>query len=294
MMIIPQISRIPAIRDGQVWPHHLTIMYKDITAENLKVKERMLQSGEIKARINIKKTSKKEKTVSEAEEYQAYNNLIFKVKHFMDNTDQKWTHPPQGAFDSIKDIIQGKEGIINNLLLGKRVNFVARTVISPDVSLKYGQIRVPKIWASILTRPIRIFKANLESMTLLYDEGRITHITPGSGKYQGSRIQITEKTKKIYTPKIGDVVERWLQNGDNVLFNRQPTIQKEGMMGYEVVLGEGQTLGLHFGTLVHHNADMDGDESQIHQMQAVDAVIEALQVANSRQCITNAQSNRGM
>jgi DNA-directed RNA polymerase beta' subunit len=299
MMVIPQISRVPAIRDGQVWPHHLTIMLKDIVAENLKIIERMAQNEEKTCSTKnndtkAKKSTKKNKTLTEADEFQAYNNLIFKVKHFMDNSDKKWTHPPQGAFESIKDIVQGKEGLINALLLGKRVNFVARTVISPDPSLKFGQVRVPRIWESVLTQPVKVFKENLPSILLLWKQGHITHITPGSGPFQGSKIQVTETTKPKYTPQVGDVVERYARNGDVVLFNRQPTIQKEGMMGYEVVLGEGQTIGLHMAACHPHNADMDGDESQVHMLQAIDAIVEAMQIANTRQCITNPQSNKAM
>lgn len=286
MMVIPQISRLPTIRDGEIWPHHLSIMLKDIVAENLK-----LQKGKEEQKSNKKI---KKKAISENDEYDAYNSLIFKVKHFMDNSDKKWTHQPQGVFDSIKDIIQGKEGIINSLLLGKRVNFVGRTVISPDPSLKFGQVRVPKIWESVLTTKVKVFKENKGQILEWYEQGRITHITPGKGPWQGSRIQITEKTKARYTPDIGDEVERFCKNGDVVLFNRQPTIQKEGMMGYEVVLGEGQTIGLHMAACHPHNADMDGDESQIHMLQAIDAIIEAMQVANTRNCIVNAQSNRAM
>ena len=271
--VIPPISRVPSIREGTIWPHHLTIMYKDIAADNIKI-------------IGAAGTRP-----SEAEKVEAYSQLIFHVRHFMDNSDQKYMHMSSKPFESIKDLIQGKEGIITNLLLGKRVNFVGRTVISPDPSLKFGQVRVPRIWESILTIPVKIFKENLSSMLILWKEGRITHYTPGSGDLQGSRINIDERTRSLYQPKIGDTVERWCKNGDVVLFNRQPTIQKEAMMGYEIVLGEGNTIGLNLAAYHPHNADMDGDESPVHMLQALDAIVDTLQIANSIQCLSHAQTD---
>ena len=66
---------------------------------------------------------------------------------------------------------------------------------------------------------------------------------------------------KEHNLKIGDAVDRWLQDGDYLIFNRQPTLHKQGMMGYEVVLGDQLTIGLHLSVTPAHNADFDKDFS---------------------------------
>jgi len=162
----------------------------------------------------------------------------------------------------------------------------------PDPNLKFGQIKIPKKMAPILTQKETINQYNQEAMNKLLQEGKITHITPVGGKFKGRRIIVNETHKNEYQLQIGDKVDRWLQNGDYVLFNRQPTLHKFGMMGYEVVLGDELTIGLHLSYTTPTNADFDGDEGNIHALQSADAVAEAMTIMNVKECIMNHQLNK--
>lgn len=362
LYVIPTISRPPAIRDGQVIQHDLTMMYDDIVKNNNLLKEKMKNNSTYEKRLSdidtekrryeryIRSTPEEQKAIrgriedqlrilsgperinlqnelsgytnpqvtinklndqynkitqersqenihsstKEKTEDQLYDELYTKIQHLMNNTDGTYTKNGNKQYKGIKELINGKEELVRGLLMGKRVNFAARTVLSPDPSLKLGQIRIPKIWESILTVPVRIFNSNLEYVRELYDARRIGFITKSEGPDAGVRRAITDKNFRDITPESRDVVERYMENGDIVIFNRQPTIQKESEMGYEVVLSEEKTIGLHPSVCKAHNADNDGDEGNVHQMQTIAAIVETHRLINVKQCIMNGQSNRNM
>lgn len=232
--VIPPNTRPPAIRDGVIWPNPITTMYIEIIKINT-----ALADPKLKEKDRVDKMT----------------DLFFHIEHLIDNTDGKYAPQQNKAFESIKQLVQGKEAIIRGLLMGKRVNFSARTVLSPDPNVKFGQIRIPKAMASTLTQNVTINQYNLGSMTKLLRDGRITHITPGSGTLKGRRIQVNDTQRKEYALQLGDKVDRWLQNGDYLLFNRQPTLHRYGMIGVEVVLGDQLTIGLHMSYTTPLNAD---------------------------------------
>lgn len=232
--VIPPIARPPSVRDGVIWPNPITTLYLEIIKLN-----NALMDPKLTERDRTEKLA----------------DLFFHIEHLIDNTDGKYAPQQNRAFESIKQLIQGKEAIIRGLLMGKRVNYSARTVLSPDPNLKFGQIRIPRIMASVLTQNVTIAAFNREAMTKLLREGRITHITPGSGPLKGRRIQVKEEQRKEYVLQIGDKVDRWLQDGDRVLWNRQPTLHKYSMMAYEVVLSDELTIGLHMSYTTPANAD---------------------------------------
>ncbi len=139
--------------------------------------------------------------------------------------------------------------------MGKRVNYSGRTVLGPDPTLKFGQIRLPRAWAPFLTQHEIVTAENIEKLSWLFKNGRIANIIPKKGKLADKIIKVTEKIIKENSLSLGDEVDRWLEDGDWVIFNRQPTLQKQGIMGYEVVLGDPLTIGLHLGYTRQHNAD---------------------------------------
>ena len=233
LAVIPLCARAPVIQDGAVWKDDLTVMYQDI--------------------VRINNELAKELKESEREKY--IDNLIFSIEHMINNADQKYRQLKRKPYQSLQDRIQGKEALIRDALMGKRVNFSARTVIGPDPTLKFGQIRIPRVMAPYLTQHEIITPENITKMTYLLKTGKVTYLTPFGGRMAGRRVKVTEKLQKEHTLVLGDEVDRWLSNGDYVVFNRQPTLHKQGMMGYEVVLGDTLTTGLHLGYTKQHNAD---------------------------------------
>lgn len=257
---------------------------------DLKIKQLESQKNKlITEHQNISNINSKNKTQEDL-----YIEEYTKIQHLMNNSDGTWTKNGNKQYKGIKEAINGKEELIRGLIMGRRVNFAARTVLSPDPSLNFGQIRVPKIWAPILTIPMKVFKANLEFAQELYNQKKVGFMRKKDGVDAGIRIAITANNINKYKVEVGDIIERHMENGDNIIFNRQPTIQKESMMGYEVVLGEENTIGVHPSVAKAHNADNDGDEGNVHQMQTTAAMVELHRLFNSKECIMNAQSNRAM
>lgn len=275
--VIPPVARQPSIRDGHAYANPLSGLYIDIIKQN-----NILKDPNVKEDIRAKARSK----------------LFFYIEHLIDNTDGKYAPQKNKLFDSIKELIQGKEALIRGLLMGKRVDYSARTVAGPDPTLKFGQVRVPRVMAQVLTQPVIVNPINQEAMQKLLnpanpkEPSHITHITPGTGPLKGIRMMVNDRVRNNWRLNIGDRVERWLQNGDYLNVNRQPTLHKQSMMGYEVILGDQLTIGLGLWYTTPLNADFDGDELNLHAPQAPDARAEVANLTNVKECIMNPQTNR--
>ena len=266
--VIPLCARAPVVIDGMIKADHITEVYQQIVSLNLKL---------VTAKLEEKGGLVRE--------------MFRKIKGVMDNSDKKTTLRQNKPVLSILERIQGKDALIRDSLMGKRVNYSARTVIGPDPSLKFGQIRVPRVMAPFLTQPETVTPENIGKLTNLLRTGKITHITPVGGRLAEKRFQVNEKHRKEHQLFLGDKVDRWLENGDFVVADRQPTLHKQGIMGYEVVLGDSLTIGLHLGYTPQHNADFDGDEMTIHAPQSEDARREVAGLMAATCNIMNAQTN---
>lgn len=268
--VIPPCDRQDVIQDGQKRPDQLTVMYKNIVILNNEL-------------INA---------VKEDERSFKYNELINAISHFIDNTDGYFQNGPRSEFQSIKQRMNGKDGLIRQNSMGKRVNMSARTVISPDPSLKFTQIRIPEVMAPFLTRQVKITEFNRGRMTSLLRAGRVSMLIQVSGPKAGQLQRVDDWLRQNYEPQIGDTLERWLQDGDFILANRQPTLHKQSMVGYEVVLGKPLSIGLDLLVTSQHNADFDGDEMALHFPQTEEAIAEVRELMSEARCLMNSQSNK--
>ena len=271
--VIPICARAPVIQDGLVLKDDLTSMYLDIVRYN----QEMIRED-----------------LSESDREKIVKGLIFSIEHMFDNADSRYRQGKMKPYQDLKGRVQGKEAIIRNLIQGKRVNYSARTVLGPEPNVKFGQIRIPRIWAPYLTYPEIVSSTNIGRLSRLFRAGKITHITPAQGKYSGRRLKVDARIRTEQNLTLGDVVDRWLQNGDYVAFNRQPTLHKQGIMGYEVVLGDALTIGLHLSYTPPHNADFDGDEGTVHMPQSRDSLLEVALIMGVKHCIMNAQNNKNI
>ena len=178
----------------------------------------------------------------------------------------------------IDSLITGKEALIRNMMMAKRGDFCGRAVISPDDSIRLGEVVIPEYMARKLTPKIKVTTDNIEYLRKLMLKNRITHVTPrlGSGRSPWSYSESsTNKTTEI---EIGDEVERWLQTGDMILAGRQPTIHKYNVMAYKaVVIGNRSTIGLFLAVTRAINGDFDGDEMSLFLPQSREAVREAFE-----------------
>ncbi|OUJ18935.1 DNA-directed RNA polymerase subunit A' [Methanonatronarchaeum thermophilum] len=174
--------------------------------------------------------------------------------------------------------LKGKEGRFRNNLSGKRVNFSARTVISPDPNISVNELGVPTQIAKEMTIPIEVTERNIEKMRETILRGSQTH--PGANyvkRLDGRKQKITEENKEMVAEKVevGWKVDRHLKNGDIVLFNRQPSLHRMSIMGHRVRVMPGKTFRINLCVCPPYNADFDGDEMNLHVLQGEEARAEA-------------------
>jgi DNA-directed RNA polymerase II subunit RPB1 len=170
---------------------------------------------------------------------------------------------------SIQDRLGSKEGRIRFNIQGKRVEFSARSVITPDPNISIGELGVPEEIAKNLTIPERVTSFNKERL--------YKFIQNGADKYPGAKTIVREdgrmiSLKHLNTKEIvlynGDTVNRHLLDGDIVLFNRQPTLHKMSMMAHRVRVLPYKTFRLNVLVTRPYNADFDGDKSCYQQVAA--------------------------
>ena len=176
----------------------------------------------------------------------------------------------------VRDRLDAKRGRIRANLMGKRVNFSARSVITGDPNVSISELGVPKKIAMNLTKPVRVNKRNRNFLTMLMQNG--PDVYPGAKNVDcvgGDKINLRAVDRMSIRLSIGDVVHRHLMDGDAVLFNRQPSLHKMSMMCHIVrVMEHGNTFRFNVAVTAPYNADFDGDEMNLHVPQDIVAEIE--------------------
>jgi len=178
---------------------------------------------------------------------------------------------------TLADRLKSKEGRFRHNLTGKRVNFSARTVISPDPCISINEVGVPLVIAKELTVPVTVNENNIKEIRKLILRAPEWPSANYVIKPDGRRKKITKETKEEIAKEIepGYVVERHLQNGDIVLFNRQPSLHRMSIMAHRVRVTPWKTFTLNLCTCPPYNADFDGDEMNLHVPQTEEARAEA-------------------
>ncbi|RLF43432.1 MAG: DNA-directed RNA polymerase subunit A', partial [Thermoplasmata archaeon] len=195
-------------------------------------------------------------------------------------------HRSGRALKTLAQRLKGKEGRFRSNLSGKRVNFSARTVISPDPNLSINEVGVPIKMARELTVKVRVTPYNIEEVKELVRRGPFPE--PPKGKIyipgvnyitrpDGRRIKVTEENAETVAERVevGAIAERQLNDGDIVLFNRQPSLHRMSMMAHKVRVLPYKTFRMNLAVCPPYNADFDGDEMNLHVLQSEEARGEA-------------------
>jgi DNA-directed RNA polymerase subunit A' len=188
-------------------------------------------------------------------------------------------HRSGRALRTLTQRLKGKEGRFRSNLSGKRVDFSARSVISPNPYISINEVGVPIEIAKILTIPTNVNDWNIEEMKQMVLNGPFRH--PGANyiiRNDRRRIDLRYvKNRKIIADMLapGFTIERHLNNGDLVLFNRQPSLHRMSIMAHEVKIMKGRTFRLNLTVCPPYNADFDGDEMNLHVPQSEEARTEA-------------------
>ncbi len=181
---------------------------------------------------------------------------------------------------SIQQRLGGKEGRIRYNIQGKRVEFSARSVITPDPNLSVAEIGVPLEIAMNLTSPESVTPYNVDKLYKLVQNGADTW--PGAKtivRADGRMISLKHVNTKEIVLYNGDVVNRHLLDNDILLFNRQPTLHKMSMMGHRVKVLPYKTFRMNVLCTRPYNADFDGDEMNAHLPQSYEAMVELEDIA---------------
>lgn len=209
--------------------------------------------------------------------------LQFCVATVMDNDIQGTgtaKHKTGKPIKAIRARLKGKEGRLRGNLMGKRVDFSARTVITPDPNLRLDELGVPIQIAMNLTVPEIVTTHNYDYLKTLVDRG--ANDWPGA-KYikriDGKYIDLAElKNRTDQHLEVGYTVERHLNNNDYVIFNRQPSLHKMSLMGHRVKVLAFQTFRLNLSVTSPYNADFDGDEMNMHVPQSLETKAEIKEI----------------
>ena len=188
-------------------------------------------------------------------------------------------HRSGRALKTLSQRLKGKEGRFRSNLSGKRVDFSARTVISPDPNLDVSEVGVPLDIATRLSMPEMLTAWNIEEMRKFVINGPEQY--PGAlyiVRPDGKRVRlefVTDRTKIAEALEPGFIVERHLKNGDIAIFNRQPSLHRMSIMAHYVKVLPHKTFRLHLTVCPPYNADFDGDEMNLHIPQSEEAQTEA-------------------
>ncbi|CAH0486361.1 unnamed protein product [Peronospora farinosa] len=259
--------------------------------------------------------AKKEEQVNLSRKLALWTELQNAVNLLVDSSKAK---PGVDVAQGIKQVIEKKEGLFRKHMMGKRVNYAARSVISPDPYISTSQIGVPLRFAKTLTYPQPVTPWNVEEMRQLVVNGPDVH--PGANFVEsenGRLIDLSKRSphqreaisKTLLTRSVSAQgtsknrvkrVWRHLKTGDVVLMNRQPTLHKPSIMAHTTRVltnPKMQTIRMHYANCNTFNADFDGDEMNMHFPQNELARSEAYNIAcNDNQYIvpTDGSPLRGL
>lgn len=224
--------------------------------------------------------------------------LTYRISALFDNEQagqaQETVRKSGRPLKTIRQRLKGKEGRIRGNLMGKRVDFSARTVITADPNLGVDQVGVPKSIALNLTVPEKVTAFNQDYLAQLVSRGPHEH--PGAKfivRNDGVRVDLRYvRNKNDLSLEQGWIVERHLRDDDVIVFNRQPSLHKMSIMGHRVKVLDWSTFRMNLSVTSPYNADFDGDEMNLHVPQGLTAMAEVRELMMVTRNIVSPQSNK--
>jgi DNA-directed RNA polymerase II subunit RPB1 len=286
--LIPPVAIRPSIRGDMLSSlkssaeDHLTIRLLEIIKTNNQV-NKYKNSNNLNALQNLQmKIDSLQMAISCYYDKNSCNNVKYEQKG--------------KALKSISERLKGKSGRIRANLMGKRTDFSSRTVITPDPRISINEVGLPVAIAMNITFPEKVTNENISYLTTLVKNGR--NVYPGATYIlrfvNGIKKQIRINNSQNISIVIGDVVERHIQTGDNLLINRQPSLHKGSTMAHKAIVYQNPnyaTIRLNPAVVHPYNADFDGDEMNGFFAQSIEAVIELEEIADVKYQIITPQSS---
>lgn len=323
LLVLPPCARPPVRNDTGQNHDDLTYKYQEI----------------------LKHIEAYNKTSNAFEKNKSYDSICFNIKTYMDNSKGKSKNQGQKrVIKCIKKRMTSKTGLIRGNLQGKRVNFCARSVISPEANGWVDELVVPEKFAKNITFPVKVNAINIKKCQQLVDENKVNSVTRDGkqifiqykcftkgfelrdndiikrplpdGSIQDIFVYGTEdkpelksgdsvlrynhlyknveakKKKEDFILQEGDVIERFLQDGDWTLFNRQPTLWKYSMRAFKIKIRPGKTFRFNLACTQSFNADFDGDEMNAFFAQSELTKAEAQEIISVGRNFMSSQDSR--
>lgn len=279
VLAVPPLTVRPSVvmDDNQRMEDDLTHKLIDIVRNNQRLREKIDKS-------------------ESADIIDKYTAMVqFDVATYVDNDIKGLPPAAQRSgrpLKTLKSRMGGKTGRARGNLMGKRVDFSARTVITPDANIEVDELGVPEEIAMNLTFPELVTPYNRDRL--------MTYIRNGPSKYPGAKsiqspgdkpISLRYANAETIDIKPGDVVNRHLIDGDVVLFNRQPSLHKGSMECHRIVVLPYSTFRLNVSATRPYNADFDGDEMNMHVPQSIAAATELKFLASVLRQIISPRTN---
>ncbi|XP_063236510.1 DNA-directed RNA polymerase I subunit RPA1 [Bacillus rossius redtenbacheri] len=284
--VIPPRMRPVNFVDGRLVEHPQNEVYKHILEESMVLRNatKAEQAGRVDGLSEEGKTAVEQArgaTFLEKVHF-VWQQIQAHVDHLLDAGFSPAVSSGKNI-SGLKQLMEKKEGLIRMHMMGKRVNYAARSVITPDPYLNIDEVGVPEVFASVLTYPTRVTTWNVKELRQMIING--PKIYPGAVMVElsGGRkvllkhddeMQRSSYAKRLLTQDESNannikVVHRHLLSGDVLLLNRQPTLHKPSIMAHTARILPGEkTLRLHYANCKAYNADFDGDEMNAHFAQS--------------------------
>uniref|UniRef100_A0A4W3IBN4 DNA-directed RNA polymerase subunit n=1 Tax=Callorhinchus milii TaxID=7868 RepID=A0A4W3IBN4_CALMI len=228
-----------------------------------------------------------------------YNSWIYMQSHVNIVFDSDMDKLITDKYPGIRQILEKKDGLFRKHMMGKRVDYAARSVICPDMYINTNEIGIPMVFATKLTYPQPVTPWNVQELRQAVVNGPNIH--PGATMIineDGSRTVLSAANptqreaiaKQLLTPSTGvqrtemKTVCRHIKNGDVLLLNRQPTLHRPSIQAHRARILPGEkVLRLHYANCKAYNADFDGDEMNAHFPQNELGRAEAYIIASTDQ-----------
>jgi DNA-directed RNA polymerase II subunit RPB1 len=280
VLLVPPLTVRPSVvmEDNQRMEDDLTHKLIDIVRNNQRLRDKVDkgESGDI---------------------IDKYTELVqFDVATYVDNDIKGLPPAAQRSgrpLKTLKSRLGAKNGRVRGNLMGKRVDFSARSVITPDANIDLDELGVPEEIAMNLTFP--------ETVTSFNRDRLMSYLKNGPGAYPGAKSVFFADDKRnvnlkyintsLLDLKNGDIVHRHLIDGDVVLFNRQPSLHKASMECHRIRVLPYSTFRLNVSATRPYNADFDGDEMNMHVPQSIPAAMELKYLASVLRQIISPRTN---
>jgi len=221
-----------------------------------------------------------------------WKELQSNVDHVLDKDMNKSAASKIGF--GFKQLIERKQGLFRMHMMGKRVNFAARTVITPDPNIDVDEIGLPEVFAKNLTYREPVTPFNVDMLRDMVMNGPESHPGANAVEMEDGTVRYLQANNPVQREAVakmllsagdgenkGKFVHRHLVTGDAMLLNRQPTLHKPSIMSHRArVLKSEKVMRLHYAICKSYNADFDGDEMNAHFPQNEVARSEAYNVVN--------------